>query len=150
MPYKRGAPEGNQNRLIHGRFGKAIMARKAIIHRHRQTVRAVIVRVNVIARVREALRRKKTRLLEARPLRYTRALCTVFRKRGQMPRFRELEQCVGSKWRQYFGRNREPADPVFKLLMYWATHCEKEDWKAAKVMQLIWACGIDPASLLAK
>jgi hypothetical protein len=37
MPYKRGAPAGNANRLKHGRYGRGALAQRKLV---RETIRS--------------------------------------------------------------------------------------------------------------
>jgi len=59
------APDGQPEPLVHGSFGRVIVERKPSSCRRWQIVRFVIQRVNIIARVREALLRKKTKKARA-------------------------------------------------------------------------------------
>ncbi|HEY1709941.1 MAG TPA: hypothetical protein VGG10_16850 [Rhizomicrobium sp.] len=145
MPCKRGAPAGNRNRFVHGGYSKTMMERKAAIRLRKQVVRAVILRVNIICRLREALLHKKKQLLAFRSIRRLSLMV-----RGKNPRLREPELCVSAKWRWIFKPRREPMEPGFKLLAYWGNHYQKQDYNPATVMRLIAACDIDPFTLLAK
>ncbi|HEY1708674.1 MAG TPA: hypothetical protein VGG10_10460 [Rhizomicrobium sp.] len=150
MPFKRGAPKGNQNRFRHGLYSEATMARKDAIRSRTRIVRMIIQRVDILCRLHDALERKNIRLREARPVRYTRPLSTMIRRRGKLPHLRDLGMCIGSKTRQFFGRRREPMEPGFKLLVYWCDHYQKQDYDLKTVIRLIVACGLDPIALLAK
>lgn len=55
---KRGGQPGNRNRLRHGRYSQEFAARKAEIDRAIAAAKALLVRVEMILRMRKALKAK--------------------------------------------------------------------------------------------
>jgi hypothetical protein len=109
MPFKRGAPKGNQNRFVHGLYGKELMARKAAIRKRMQIVRMVVRRVTILCRLREALARKNVRLQgpEATPPAYGSGAARESQRRGEAQRRRPARSRA---WRG--GRRYSPSGEV--------------------------------------
>ena len=64
---KRGGQPGNRNRLRHGRYSQEFAARKAEIDRAIAGAKTLLVRVEMILRMRKALK-KKTAAASQQPL----------------------------------------------------------------------------------
>ncbi|MGN6149618.1 MAG: hypothetical protein ACTHPD_13850 [Rhizomicrobium sp.] len=64
---KRGGQPGNTNRLRHGRYSQPFAARKAEIDRAIAKAKALLVRVDMVLRMRKALK-KKTAAASQQPL----------------------------------------------------------------------------------
>jgi hypothetical protein len=114
MPFKRGAPAGNQNRLVHGLYSRENDERRLAIRRRKWMARAFLARVAIVARSREALAGKVRR---ARMLPMRKPIPPVIRKRGCFPRFRELVLLPPPRWRRLERLFKRAGDPLIKLLL---------------------------------
>ncbi|HEY1709141.1 MAG TPA: hypothetical protein VGG10_12805 [Rhizomicrobium sp.] len=101
MPFKRGAPPGNKNRLIHGLYSREIAERRRAVRHRKRMARMVLARVAIIIRTREALAGKVPR---ARQVPRRRRFQPVIRKHGQFPRFRAFELLPPPRWRRLMAR----------------------------------------------
>jgi hypothetical protein len=65
---KRGGQPGNKNRLRHGRYTEDFARRRATINRSVARAKMLLIRVKMILRMRQALKKKLTRgnFLQAR------------------------------------------------------------------------------------
>src|ERR1700755_3055290 len=61
MPFKRGAPLGNINRLTHGRNTRAYKERRAKLRTLRRRTRNLIIRAKLVLSARRALHAKQMR-----------------------------------------------------------------------------------------
>ena len=113
MPFKRGAPMGNQNRRVHDLYSREMNERRAAIHRRKRIVHMVLARVAIVALTREALAGKIRR---ARALPKRKPAPTVIRKPGQMPRFRKFELLPPPRWRRLRRFLRRANDPFAQLM----------------------------------